>query len=418
MEWVRMFEGGDSALAIAGKVGADPGTVSSWLKKHGVIVYQGLHRVERRPPSIPSDLAELLARGPLEASKFVTDRVWGINVTEEGINQLTKFCNLLNLDPSLGLEAAARMIEVDRSVASKWIDGSTLPYLVRVAQEALSLPYREGWKILPLRVDSGGNALASWIRVPSPIVEYSDVSSLVSQLVPTESAYIRGEAFGISRMQTDGMRHELFAYLLGMMAGDASKSGGKQKRLDSMSIDLQLTSKQPTNERLGEFVCFCANALGLEMDRRKDKQPSGTTSRSRHPSAAFRWNSERSPLFAWMFNVALGIPWGGCTTLSPLQISWLVGAPFEFRKRFIQALADSDGCVKKYVVEITSVPNADLITELLHSLGLKSAYTRTEKGIKLRSVVRAVEAAEIPILNELVHSYRYDKLLRYKRGPA
>ncbi|MGA2665717.1 MAG: hypothetical protein ABSF83_12330 [Nitrososphaerales archaeon] len=96
-------------------------------------------------------------------------------------------------------------------------------------------------------------------------------------------------------------------------------------------------------------------------------------------------------------------------------MDWILSTPFSFRKRFAQALADSDGCVKKYVVEITSVPNADFVTNLLHGLKLPSAYTRTEKGTPLRSVVRAIEAADLPIVNEFTRGYRYNQLMKYKR---
>jgi hypothetical protein len=98
-------------------------------------------------------------------------------------------------------------------------------------------------------------------------------------------------------------------------------------------------------------------------------------------------------------------------------MDWIFEAPFDFRKRFVQAIADSDGRVKSYVVEIVSVPNADFVTRLLHTLDLPSAYTRIEYGQPLRTSVRAKEAAELPIFNEFIKSYRYEYLMRYKQQP-
>jgi hypothetical protein len=95
-------------------------------------------------------------------------------------------------------------------------------------------------------------------------------------------------------------------------------------------------------------------------------------------------------------------------------MDWILDAPFNFRKRFVQALADSDGRVNNYVVEIVSVPNAEFFERLLHTLGLPSAYTRIEYGHPLRTSVKAKEAAELPKFNELVKGYRYELLMKYK----
>ncbi|MGD0638836.1 MAG: hypothetical protein ABSA72_12435 [Nitrososphaerales archaeon] len=55
--WVEMFiEKRMSAVAIAKEVGADPSTVSIWLKRHGLELYGGLHRVLREPPKISAEL--------------------------------------------------------------------------------------------------------------------------------------------------------------------------------------------------------------------------------------------------------------------------------------------------------------------------------------------------------------------------
>jgi hypothetical protein len=414
--WVDLYQKERMpAVEIAAKVGADPGTVSSWLKKHGVELYGGLHRVEREPPKVSAELGQLLNEGPDEVLKFLDEKVWGIGASPAGLEQLTKFCKFLTLPLDMGVMEVKEELVIEKSMVKAWTQGTKQPYLVRVADTAVRTTTKPGWKLLPLWLESGGNSQGPWIQVPSAIQTYDDVTRVVGQLKPLESTYQRGTRFGLTPQQIDEMRSDLLGYLLGMMAGDASKAGGKQKRFASSNIDLHLTLKRPTNENLGEFVCMCTNSLGIIMDRRQDKQPTGTTRFGRHPSAAYRWTSERSPLLAWMFSVGLGLKWGEYTTLNQLRMDWIFDAPFSFRKRFAQAMADSDGCVKKYVVEITSVPNADFVTDLLHSLNLPSAYTRIEKGIPLRSVVRAREGANLPIINEFTHGYRYDQLMRYKR---
>ncbi len=75
----------------------------------------------------------------------------------------------------------------------------------------------------------------------------------------------------------------MFAHTLGMLLGNAGKLGGKQVRFTSMRMDLQLTFKEPSNERLGEFVAMSLNSMGLRMDRVADKAPSGAPKRAENP---------------------------------------------------------------------------------------------------------------------------------------
>jgi len=409
--WVQMFvEQRMSAVAIAKAVGADPDTVSTYLKKHGIALYPGLHRVEREPPKVSVEAPQQPAGtdGPL---RFLDERIWGADVSAHGMEQLSKYIEFLRLPLSMGTNEVAEKLDIDKTMVKAWTEGTKLPYLVKLADVALHTTLKPGWKLLPLRLESGGNTQGPWIQVPTQIQSYDDIRAVISQLTPLDSAYQRARAFGLEKV--DELREDLFSYLLGIMGGDASKAGGKQKRFTSSNIDLHLTLKQPTNERMGEFVCICANSLGIVMDRKRDKQPTGSTRFSRHPSAAYRWTSQRSPLIAWMFNVGLGLEWDECTTLHQLRMDWIFSTPPSFRTRFVQGLADSDGTVKPSEVVITSVPNADFLTRLLQSLGMTTAHTITEAGKPLRTMVNRRQSAKLPIFSEFVKSYRYNKLMEH-----
>ena len=76
--------------------------------------------------------------------------------------------------------------------------------------------------------------------------------------------------------------------------------------------------------------------------------------------------------------------------------------------------ADSDGTVRNYVVEIASVPNSEFVTRALHSLDMKTAYNRTEYGVPMRTVVKNLEATNLPIFNEFVQGYRYKQLFDFE----
>ena len=112
-----------------------------------------------------------------------------------------------------------------------------------------------------------------------------------------------------------------------------------------------------------------------------------------------------------MMQVALGLSDDQRTSTHQAHMDWIFNAPREFRLRFIQGLADSDGSVKRSEVIITSVPNADFVTRLLQGLGMSTAHTLYENGAPLRTQVNRKQAATLPIFNEFVQGYRYKKHL-------
>jgi hypothetical protein len=195
--------------------------VSQWLHRLGVEVYQGRHRVKQLPLKIPNELAELLSHGPDHVLKFIDECVWGLTATESGIGQLRKFCRFIDLHKQgTRVLDIASQLHVHRSTVSAWRESKDQPYLVRAAQAALQNQTSSGEKLLPLHLDSGGNQQESWIRVPTHISNFSDIQKVVGQLTPLPQTYELGAQLGLSGSQTQSMRLELFAYLLGMMVGD------------------------------------------------------------------------------------------------------------------------------------------------------------------------------------------------------
>jgi len=404
-------------LKIAKEEGVDSGTVSSWLKKLGLDIKQGQHFVGQPSLNLSPELVDLLSRGPTEVRKLVTGRIWGVQPSANGIQQLEKFCGFIELYRSgNGVEETSRDLRVHRTTVTKWRNGADQPYLVKLATVSVIPPSHEGWMTLPMTISSGGNAPEGWYDVPTSIQSYDSLVGLLGKLRPLETTFARAARFGLDRSTVELMMPEFFAYLLGFMLGDASKLGGTATRFTSVNIDLQLSLKHDCNLRLGEFVCMCMNSIGLDMDGTADKQPTGDSKFAQVPTGAYRWNSERSPLLAWIVSVCMGLKQGQTTSLDPVQMEWIFTSPRVFRKRFIQALADSDATVKPYEVVVTSTPNADFTTRLLQSLGMTSAHTINEKGRPLKSMVSRREAMRLPIFNEFVKGYRYDKLNLPFRG--
>ncbi len=411
-----MFRSGITIVHIAERDHVDPGTVSQQLHGLGLTITQGHHMVEQLPLRYSPQFIELIDNGPDAILRFVTDRVWGISATELGRQQLHAFYEFFQLHhKGVGVKEIARRLSLHRSTVAEWREGTDQPYLIRAVTDTLPITLRPGWKLLPLHLSSGGNEPSDWIQVPLKINSFSDVVDVIHQLHPLESTYGRATQFGLSRTQIDAMRIDLFGYLLGIMVGDSGKQGGQQFRYASMNLDLQLTKKKQSNEKLGEFVMLCANSVGILMERKLDKKPTGATALSKEPSDAFRWISERSPLLAWIFSVCLGLSWEETTTTHQVRMDWIFDTPSLFRTRFVQGVADSDGCVKSYEVEIASVPNSHFMTKLLQSLGMTTAHVAFEGGEPLKTRLDARQASALPIFNEFVKSYRYQKMLSYSK---
>jgi len=401
---------------IAKKYNVDPNTVSQQLHSLGLTITPGHHMVEQLPLRYSPEFIELIDKGPDAVLEFLKNRVWGIQASPAGTRQLWRFCEFVRLHhEGVGVEEISTKLSTHRSSVAQWREGTDQPYLIRALNDTHAVSPRPGWKLLPTHLSSGGSSPSGWIQVPQAVQSFDDILYVLKQLRPLDETYQRAALFGITRAQVQLMRPELFAYLLGIMVGDSGKLGGEQSRYSSMNLDLQLTLKRVTNERLGEFVLMTANCLGIEMDRRRDKQPTGATARAEHPSAAYRWSSERSPLIAWMFSAGLDLGWEETTTTHPVRMNWILETPRQFRLRFVQGIADSDGCVKNYVVEIASVPNADFLARVLQSLGATTAHTAYEGGDPLKTRLNAKQASTLPIFNEFVNSNRYQKLMSGKK---
>jgi hypothetical protein len=409
--WVELYRNRVSILKIATREGVDPGTVSAWLRKRGVEVKQGQHYVEQPPLALSPRMLDLTSSGPKQVQTFLESCVWGFRLSEDGKEQLDKFCSFVKMHRlGKGVEEISSELGVHRTSVTEWRKGTDLPYAIKVVRSVIERPAPKGWESIPLNLESGGNSQSGWLHVPKVIRRYSDIVAVTNQLKPLDAAFKRASYFGISPGDMMSLRFDLFAYVLGVMLGDSGKLGGTLERFTSASLDLQLTLKHASNKRMGEFVCMAVNCLGIKMERATDKAASGTSRFGRNPSAAYRWLSARSPLIAWLFVAGLGLNFNQTTSHDPVHMNWIHKTPQSFRTRFIQGLADSDGTVKPSEVVIASMPNAEFITLLLRGLGMATAHTVFEAGRPLRTMVNRREAGTLPIFNEYIRSYRYGKM--------
>lgn len=271
--------------------------------------------------------------------------------------------------------------------------------------EYLGVETNENLKWIAINSSRGGILKEPWLRVTNEINEFEDILKILNQIRPIIIRE-RLENFNLTEDVFKNLHPNLFAYFLGILIGDASKPFDKRKFGVTRRVGLSLSKKYDSNENLGEFVCLCANSLGLRMNRIKDTQKG---KRNTHPF--YRWASQSSMLIQWVFQVCLGLNDNQLTTYDSINADWIFKTTKDFKIWFIQGLADSDGFVDLQAnqVGIITQPNTSLIKLILESLGVKSRK-RIFDGRLEGLMISLYDAYRLPVFNPYVRSYRFDLL--------
>src|SRR2546425_7701062 len=200
LRWASAFQVGTPIIRIAAADEVDPKLVSLWLHRLGVQIHQGQRPQRPQPPlQIPTRLLELVKEGHGKILDLVQRRVWGIDETDNGVQQLRNFCQFVDLHgKGVGVKEVAKTLGVHRSTLLKWRQGINTPYLAKVASSVSEVSLSPGWKLLPLRISSGGNEQQDWIQVPESGHGYNDILSVIGQTRPLEKTYERAVKFGLS----------------------------------------------------------------------------------------------------------------------------------------------------------------------------------------------------------------------------
>ncbi len=229
------------------------------------------------------------------------------------------------------------------------------------------------------------------VSVPSKIESYEQFTTSVEKIRDALGAIQQGDSTRLIHST---------CYLLGWIVGDGSKHRGSRRWL-TMDFCLQLTRKHAENVQLGEYVAECLRRFGVPCFRGRDGEP-----RRKVPNGFFSWHSHYSSIVGWLFLACVGLEWEQKTTKDPVRMTWLLGAPEDFRKWFLRGLADSDGDVhfQHRWVDIATSPNTDFVKSLFESLGLHTRV-RVHRGYGYVSI-SASDADKIQIFNPELLTYR------------
>ncbi len=333
------------------------------------------------------------------------EKYWGVKLTKCDWVDFVLFKSAIELKNSgRTLGEISKELCVSRHSIAKWFWCGNLPCSVRLANYNLITP-AVGWAWLSINSTRGGLFTGPWINVPNKISNFDDVRKVICQLSSLPETGKFSEILKIKGLIYYKLL--LFAYLLGVVLGDASKDKFIRSKRVTRRLSLRLTKFHPSNERFGNFVCFCMKSLGLRMTRGKDMRPGKC-----NKVPFYAWHSQSSAFLAWIFNVCLGLKDTEVTTYHKIRADWLLNSPHEFKIWFLQGLADSDGFVDRNSLQVGIItePNTELIKKLFASIDVSTYTTRYINGNLGTVMIGLEDAYSLPIFNPIVRGYRYERL--------
>ena len=271
-------------------------------------------------------------------------------INQKSFDNAKTFCEFVKLQDKMSFFGLCRKLGKSYGTLSIWKKGKHVPWLINWLELYLRLGKpKDGYVWLPLSLDFRINTSQA-IEVPTKIEKWEAIANVIEKLVSIED----------SQTVMPLGKEECFAFALGMMVGDVSKRAGRRDRLD-----LQLTTRSKTNLKLGNFFCDGLKRLGIRAYRTKDSR------------WFYRWVSQVSPFFNWVYKVVLGLREDETTTYNAIRVDWFLDAPREIIKRFLQCVYESDVCVSigGRTIGCAVHPNAYLIQALLNKFGIKSSIS-------------------------------------------
>lgn len=286
----------------------------------------------------------------------------------------------------LSVQSIAKITKIPPTTILNWLNKENIPVVIRLAEHYYQLGKPERGLWLSINSTRGGLFTGPWIQVPKKVKNYGAIKNFLNKI---------------------GSNTQFFGYLLGVMVGDASKHGIKRNNRVTRRLQLRLTKRYDSNLGFGEYFCKCVKSLGLRIKRNKDCPPGKCNT-----GPFYAWHSQCSQLIQWIFEKCLGLKDNETTTYNPIKANWMLKADKRFKIAFIQGLADSDGFVDMNAMQVGIItsPNTRLIKGLLASLNINSKERFFTVNKLSALMIKVKEAYNLPIFNESVNSYRYQKV--------
>jgi transposase-like protein len=275
----------------------------------------------------------------------------------------------------------ARGLGVHHSQVSRWLDGHR-PDLVDLACRIPNPSPGAGSKWLPLWMDQAFRP-RDFVQVPTHIGNHIQIRKLLDQLKSLDNdrmAQLRKDLGPLNK-------EDALYYLLGLIVSDFEKN---RPRTSSTELALNLSKKYSWSEQVGQAACYYFGQLGIYANKAKDRDSSAG------PKTCHSWRSRKSPLITWITRTCLGLQEHECTTYYPVKADWILKAPSNLRKAFLQGLNDGDGyaTIKGQSIGNACGPNVSFVKALLKTFNIQC--TDDGQRVRIHSQEGIVRAAELP----------------------
>lgn len=269
-------------------------------------------------------------------------------------------------------------------------------------------PKKDGWKWVLETTPKPTDPYPAATSVPPQIQSHTDILDFLKQFLPVSESNPNLSFFGVTSTWLETSKPELFYFLLGFLVGDGGKyyseyeSRARHYRKAAVTTNMKRTG---SNYRVLRYVQLALDCIGIRSHEIQDQ----TTLEG---DQVIRWNSVHSNLVTWLIRVCLGLKEGQRTSKHPVSMEWIYDSPRECIAAFLQGVADSDGHVPKTrnYAELSSIPNTIFYKKLIRRLGFEATtYPRDDPHPKVLRV-SSTTAANIPLFNPIIQSYRYDEL--------
>jgi transposase-like protein len=373
-----------------------PTTLKRWLlqgAKPRLYYWLGMSPPHERKEKVRRLLLRLNGVTSIEEVDYRFDNLYfGVEMrctTSHRMNRTysEKFFRFLERYPTGGLiNDIAREFGIGKSTIAAWLNISQLPTEVKYASLIPRGAPAEGWKWLPLRLNSRLNIPERFIQVPIEISSPSDIHRVLEQIRPLRTSQKIEHEKQIRKVSD----HVSFMYLLGLIVADGSFDSDTDW---SSRVTLYASKKYPWSLRIGDGFCYTMGRIGISVGRRKD---SVRTRKCRIRSCRV-WASEASPLIMWVKKTLLGLGTSSVKKEEEIRAEWILSMPREWRVGFIQGLADGDGyaSIRSMSAGIATVTNQKFYARIFASLGIEAAIESNR--VKIRKHNEILKARELSL---------------------
>lgn len=276
-----------------------------------------------------------------------------------------------------------KKLEIGKSTANAWFDGTQLPTRIAYASLIPEEEPREGCKWLPMKLNHITNLPENFIQVPVEIRSPRDIMDVLEAITPLEMKDYEEELGEMSQ-------ENAFMYLIGLMVSDGSFRSDVSY---SASANLFVSKKYSWGSTLGKGFCYTMGKIGLSAKRDTDQE----RVRENGKVDKFKvYNSEASPVLMWMKKALLGLDASETKKEVAIKADWILEMPHDWKVAFIQGLADGDGhaSIPRFDTAIATNTNKKFFKKLLSSVGIASRFT--DHHVKIGRYNDILKAKELP----------------------